>query len=82
MEYAMVVLDKINKYVENKKTKLVLYTYDSFLFDFHLDDGKEILEEIETILEFNKQFTVKIKRGTNYSEMKEIPKTVKKDLEV
>ena len=34
-----------------KKTKLVLYGYDSFLFDFSTKDGVETLKEIKTILE-------------------------------
>jgi len=82
MEYSMIVLDNINKYLADKKTKLILYTYDSFLFDFHIDDGKELLEEIESIMEFKKQFAVKVKRGTNYSEMNLVSKKEKKDLEV
>ena len=56
---------------ENKKTKLVLYGYDSFLFDFPNQDGVETLKEIKNILEENKHFT-KSKMGYNYGEMKDI----------
>jgi hypothetical protein len=48
------------------KTKLILITYDSFLFDFSKKDGKKTLEEIKTILEFG-QMKVKHKHGTSYA---------------
>ena len=44
------LIKKINKLLKYKETKLVLYTYDSFLFD--VDDGETaILDEIKAILE-------------------------------
>ena len=41
----------IQDYLYNKKTKLVLYGYDSFLFDFSQQDGVETLKDIKSILE-------------------------------
>ena len=69
-----------------KKTKLVLYGYDSFLFDFSTQDGVETLKEIKTILEdeicylpinrieppVEPYFMTKSKMGYNYGEMKDI----------
>jgi hypothetical protein len=63
----------IQDYLYNKKTKLVLYGYDSFLFDFSQQDGVETLKEIKHILEEGKHFT-KSKMGLNYGEMKDITK--------
>ena len=57
----------------NKKTKLILYGYDSFLFDFSKQDGVETLIEIKNILEEGKHYT-KSKMGYNYGEMKDITK--------
>ena len=71
-----------------KKTKLVLYGYDSFLFDFAKEDGVEILIEIKKILEdeiyylpinrieppVESYFMTKSKMGYNYGEMKDITK--------
>ena len=54
-----------------KKTKLVLYGYDSFLFDFSKQDGVETLTEIKNILEENKHYT-KSQMGLNYGNMKDI----------
>ena len=63
----------IHDYLLNKKTKLVLYGYDSFLFDFSNQDGVETLKEIKSILEEKKHFT-KSKMGLNYGEMQDITK--------
>ena len=61
----------IQDYLLDKKTKLVLYGYDSFLFDFSKHDGVEILTDIKSILEEGKHYT-KSKMGLNYGEMKDI----------
>jgi hypothetical protein len=63
----------IQDYLLGKKTKLVLYGYDSFLFDFSNQDGVETLREIKSILEENKHYT-KSKMGLNYGEMQDITK--------
>mgnify|MGYP003658186482 FL=1 len=61
----------IQEYLLDKKTKLVLYGYDSFLFDFSKQDGVETLKEIKDILEENKHYT-KSQMGFNYGSMKDI----------
>ena len=63
----------IQDYLLEKKTKLVLYGYDSFLFDFSKQDGVIVLKEIKNILEEKKHYT-KSKVGYNYSEMQDITK--------
>ena len=70
----------IQDYLLNKKTKLVLYGYDSFLFDFSKSDGVETLKEIKRILEVKTDvpgdtesyFYTKSKMGLNYGEMQDI----------
>jgi hypothetical protein len=57
---------KIKEYLKDKKTKLILITYDAFLFDFSVQDGKEVLIEIKDILQQG-GFPVKHIHGTNYS---------------
>ena len=64
---------KVQDYLLEKKTKLVLYGYDSFLFDFSKQDGVETLKDIKSILEEGKHFT-KSKMGLNYGEMEDITK--------
>ena len=70
----------IQDYLLDKKTKLVLYGYDSFLFDFSKQDGVETLKEIKRILEdkwdlpgdTEPYFYTKSKMGLNYGEMQDI----------
>jgi hypothetical protein len=57
---------QINKLLNNKKTNLILITYDSFLFDFSQSDGKQLLKQIKTILE-GSNMIVKHKYGVNYA---------------
>jgi uncharacterized pyridoxamine 5'-phosphate oxidase family protein len=57
---------EINKLLSKKKTKLILITYDSFLFDFSQEDGKDVLLNIKRILESNNML-VKHKYGLNYA---------------
>ena len=62
---------ELQKYLSNKTTKLVLYGYDSFLFDFSKEDGVNTLSEIKNILERNGHM-VKSQAGPNYGEMNDI----------
>ena len=58
------ILMHIHKVLRGKKTKIVLYTYDSFLFDFAKDE-RDVLKEIEKI--FNKfKLNTKVAHGTSY----------------
>ena len=60
---------ELQRYLLDKKTDLVLYGYDSFLFDFSKQDGEHILYNVNKILERNGH-PVKLKQGYNYQEMK------------
>ena len=62
-------------YLLNRKTKLVLYGYDSFLFDIHKDDRVQVFRELRNILERNGHLT-KIKAGKNYGEMVNITEKI------
>ena len=60
---------ELQRYLLDKKTDLVLYGYDSFLFDFSKQDGEHILYNLKKILEKNNH-PVKLKQGYNYQEIK------------
>jgi len=51
--------------LEGKKSKLVLITYDAFLFDYAVSDGKELLLKIKEVLEQD-SMVVKHKHGKTY----------------
>lgn len=59
------VLEQLIKYLNKKKSKVILYTYDSFLIDFSLEDGKECLQDVEKILSQDGKYLVKFKYGKN-----------------
>ncbi len=59
------------------KSKLVLYSYDSFLFDFYMPDGINFLKEMKDAIEQKGKFPVKVSKGWNYHEMKDITRKFK-----
>ena len=61
------LLKLVLDYLKDKKTKLVLYTYDAFLFDYNEEDGN-ILPELINILEY----PVSIKQGISYHGLTKI----------
>jgi len=61
------LLELVLDYLKNKKTKLVLYTYDAFLFDYAKEDG-EIFIPIKALL----QYPVSIKQGNSYHGLTKI----------
>jgi DNA polymerase I-like protein with 3'-5' exonuclease and polymerase domains len=67
-EFGMRVLSDINQYLKDKETKVVLYTYDSFMFDIHKDDGKQTLLDIKKIMN-NNGFPVKSYIGQDFNHM-------------
>jgi hypothetical protein len=56
------MLDNILNYLKDKKTKLVLYTYDAFLFDYSKEDGKDLLTTLKEMI----HYPINIKHGTSY----------------
>ena len=63
----VMLLDGILRLLRNRKTKLVLYTYDAFLFDFANED-KELLTEIQDII----HYPINIKQGNTYHGLTKI----------
>ena len=56
------MLDNILNYLKDKKTKLVLYTYDAFLFDYSKEDGKDLPTTLKEMI----HYPINIKHGTSY----------------
>jgi|688.fasta_scaffold24339_5 hypothetical protein len=70
-EINMDKISTINEFLSKYNTKLILYTYDSVLFDFDFKDGKKCIRGIEKILKEN-NFTIRKYIGSNYHDLKEI----------
>lgn len=67
-EFNSIIINRLNTYLLRHNSKLILYTYDSFLIDFDVNDGKELILELRNILNIN-GFHVKMKIGYNYGNM-------------
>ena len=63
VELLKLVFDKL----KGKKTKLVLYTYDAFLFDYSNED-KGLIQEITNILDY----PVNVKQGKTYHGLEKL----------
>ena len=74
-ERNMLMLDELHTYLQDKKTKMVLYTYDSLLFDYNVEDEKETIQDINKIMEQG-GYPVTLSIGTDYHTLKkmDIPK--------
>ena len=70
-EHNIKTIIEIQRYLYTRKTRLILYNYDSFLFDYCKEDGLELLKEIMKILEKN-NFLTKIKMGLNFGQMSKL----------
>ena len=64
-------IKKVIEYLEDKKSKVILCTYDSFLIDYSSEDDKEVLKEVKKLLE-NKKYVIKVAYGNNYNSLKYI----------
>ena len=62
------ILAEIYKVMQKYRSKLVLYTYDSFLFDFDSQDKQIFIKDVIDSI----KFPVKVKHGYNYSNMTDI----------
>ena len=71
-ENNMKALSKLIPEIKDDRSKLILYSYDSFLFDFNMEDSLTYLSKVKKILEQNDKFPVKVSWGLNYHEMKDI----------
>ena len=71
-ENNMKVLGELIPKISEDKSKLILYSYDSFLLDFNMEDGLNYLKKVKGILEQDGKYPVKVSWGLNYHEMKDI----------
>ena len=61
----ILILKDVLMFLQDKKSKLALYTYDAFVFDFDKEDGKETLESLEKIMNQGGKYPIKFKYSSN-----------------
>jgi hypothetical protein len=64
------ILMSLNNFLDNKKTKCILYTYDAFLFDLPKEEFL-LLKDLVKIMNPDDKFPVKTYVGANYGDMVE-----------
>ena len=71
-------LDVLLHDVKDYESKMVLYNYDAFLFDFdYKKDGLKYLKEVKKILEWDGKYPTRVYMGDNYHNMREITEQFK-----
>ena len=70
-EVSVEKLRKCQVFLLQHKTRMILYTYDSVLFDVPYAEARDILPQLKQILEQG-NFPVKCSVGTKYSQLKHI----------
>ena len=68
-ERNVTILNKLHTYLLEKKTNIVHYNYDSFLFDYSKEDGKETIYDIQKILQKD-DFIIHSKVGNTYGTLR------------
>jgi hypothetical protein len=71
-EHNLLVVNDVNELLQEYNSKLILYTYDSLLFDFDLSDGKDVMQRIKSTMTRNGKYPIKVKAGTNYHVMQDM----------
>lgn len=71
-EIAVPVLGKVNEFLRNRKSKAVLYTYDSILFDVHNSELDIMKKDVISIMKNNNRFPIKCYIGKSYATLKQI----------
>ena len=70
-EVSVQKLRQVQAILETYQSRMILYTYDSILFDVEISEAKTLLTQIKNVLEQG-NFPVKAKVGDIYDKMKTI----------
>jgi hypothetical protein len=68
--YNVLILEKIIRLLKSNKTRIIHYTYDSFLFDVSREERDIIQSIIDVFVEYG--FNIKIEAGPNYGSLQRV----------
>ncbi len=69
-EVAIPKIQRVLNYLSGFKTKAVLYTYDAVLYDFHREDGIEVLKTLQRIMSYDGAYPMKTYIGNSYQDLR------------
>jgi hypothetical protein len=75
-ERNMAVISNIVDRIRPCQSKIILYTYDAFLIDFHVADGRKLIEMLKHEFEENGKFPITLEIGPDYNNLIEIKKQI------
>ena len=61
-------MERVIKVLNDYNSKFILYTYDSFTFDFDMSEGKELILKIKAAM----KYPTRISFGSNYGDLKDV----------
>ena len=67
-ERNILILEKLFQLKLTQKSLPILYTYDSILFDVHVDDGVDYIKKVKQVMELD-GFPTDVEVGDNYGNM-------------
>ena len=59
-------MENIHQLLENYQSKLIMYYYDGFIFDYNFKDGKNMLIELGNIISISKKYKYKKYYGVDF----------------
>ena len=68
--YNVLILEKIIKLLKNSKTRIIHYTYDSFLLDVDKSEKDVIKSVMSTFKDYG--FNIKVEAGPNYNDLQRV----------
>ncbi len=71
-EIATTILRTAQRFLDKYKTKAVLYTYDSILFDLYKPEQEQVLKPLIEIMRMKDKFPVKVYEGETYDSVVQI----------
>lgn len=75
-ERNMVVISNIVERIRGFQSKIILYTYDAFVVDFHVADGRKLIELLKQEFEENGKFPITLEIGPDYNNLIEVKKQI------
>ena len=70
MKMLNTLIPKFNK--KNVESRLILYSYDSFLFDYDNNDGEKFLQDVKNEIEHKGKYPTSVSVGKNYHDMTDV----------